>query len=73
AQLKPYTTDEFLPQMSTVDVANIDATSVTGQPRVTKSFTSSVEAMLPTNAGNLDITAIDTPTGWLVASYTEGS
>lgn len=73
AQLKPYTTDEFLPQMSTVDVANIDATQVTGQPQVTKSFTSSVEAMLPTNAGNLDITAIETPTGWLVAAYTEGS
>ncbi|HEY1570724.1 MAG TPA: hypothetical protein VGG05_05210 [Pseudonocardiaceae bacterium] len=73
AQLKPYTTDEFLPQMSTVDVANIDATEVTGSPQVTKSFTGSVEAMLPTNAGNLDITAIDTPTGWLVTAYTEGS
>ncbi|HEX5118671.1 MAG TPA: hypothetical protein VFW65_26095 [Pseudonocardiaceae bacterium] len=73
AQLKPYTTDEFLPQMNTVDVANIDATEVTGSPQVTKSFTSSVEAMLPTNAGNLDITAIDTPTGWLVTAYTEGS
>lgn len=73
AQLKPYTTDEFLPQMNTVDVANIDATQITGQPQVTKSYTGSVEAMLPTNAGNLDITAVDTPTGWLVSGYTKGS
>ncbi len=71
AQLKPYTTDEFLPQMSSVDVANIDATQVTGAPQATKSFTSSLEALLPTNAGTLDITAIATPTGWLVTSYTE--
>jgi hypothetical protein len=71
AQLKPYTTDEFLPQMSSVDVANIDATQVTGAPQATKSFTSSLEALLPTNAGKLDITAIATPTGWLVTSYTE--
>jgi hypothetical protein len=73
AQLKPYTTDEFLPQMSTVDVANIDATKVTGAPRPAKSFTSSLEALLPTDGGTLDITAIATPTGWLVTSYTEAA
>jgi hypothetical protein len=73
AQLKPYTTSEFLPQMSTVDVSNIDATEVTGAPTATKSFTSSVEALLPTNAGKLDITAISTPQGWQVSAYTEAS
>lgn len=73
AQLKPYTTDEFLPVMGSVDVANIDATEVTGPPRPTKSFVSSVEALLPTNAGELDITAIATPQGWQVSTYTEGS
>jgi hypothetical protein len=73
AQLAPYTTQEFLPVMNSVNVANIDATEVTGAPQVTKSYTDSVEAMLPTNAGQLDITAIDTPQGWLVASYTEAS
>jgi hypothetical protein len=73
AQLKPYTTSEFLPEMSSVDVSNIDATQITGQPSATKSYTSSVEALLPTNAGKLDITAIATPTGWLVSSYTEAS
>jgi hypothetical protein len=73
AQLKPYTTPEFLPVMSSVDVSNIDATEVTGAPRATKSFTSSVEALLPTNAGQLDITAISTPQGWQVSAYTEAS
>jgi hypothetical protein len=71
AQLKPYTTQEFLPVMDSVDVANIDATQITGQPRATKSYTSSVEALLPTNGGELDITAIATPGGWLVSEYTE--
>jgi hypothetical protein len=71
AQLRPYTTPEFLPQMGTVDVANISATQVTGDPTPTRSYTSSVEALLPTNAGQLDITAIDTPQGWLVSAYTE--
>lgn len=71
AQLKPYTTAEFLPQMGTVNVANINATQVTGAATATNSYTSSVEALLPTNAGKLDITAISTPQGWLVSSYTE--
>jgi hypothetical protein len=74
AQLKPYTTDEFLPQMSTVDVANIPATAVTGQPQVTQSFAGSVEALLPTNAGTLDITAVQGDNGsWQVSAYTEAS
>ena len=71
AQLAPYTTQELLPQMNTVNLANINATQVTGAPTATKSFTSSVEALLPTNAGRLDIVAIATPQGWLVSSYTE--
>ncbi len=73
AQLAPYTTPELLPQMKSVDLANINATQVTGAPTATQSFTGSVEALLPTNAGQLDITAIDTPQGWLVSSYTEAS
>jgi hypothetical protein len=74
AQLKPYTTDEFLPQMSTVNLANISATAVTGQPQVEQSFTSSVEALLPTNGGNLDITAVKQDDGsWQVSAYTEAS
>lgn len=73
AQLAPYTTPEFLPVMNSVDVTNISATQVTGAPQVTKSFPASVEALLPTNGGQLDITAISTPTGWLVSAYTKAS
>lgn len=74
AQLQPYTTPECLQdELSTVNVANVNATQVTGSVSPTKSFTSSVEALLPTNAGTLDITAINTPQGWLVSSYTEAS
>jgi hypothetical protein len=73
AQLAPYTTQEFLPVMNSVDVSNISATQVTGAPHVTKSYPDSVEALLPTNGGQLDITAINTPTGWLVSAYTEAS
>jgi hypothetical protein len=73
AQLKPYTTDEFLPQMKTVDVSNIDATEITGKPTATNSYTKSVEALLPTNAGTLDITAVATPQGWQVSAYKPAS
>lgn len=70
-QLKPYTTAEFLPTMGSVDLTNIAATQITGPPLVVASYTSSVEALLPTNAKKLDITVISTPQGWLVSTYTE--
>ena len=74
AQLQPYTTPECLrDELNTVDVANVNATQLTGAVAPTKSYTSSVEALLPTNAGTLDITAVSTPQGWLVSSYTEAS
>ncbi|MGH3436792.1 MAG: hypothetical protein ACRDRN_10030 [Sciscionella sp.] len=69
AGLKPYTTDEYLPVMSTVDPANIPATKVTGPAKATHSFTSSVEVTLPTDGGALDITVIKTMSGWRVADY----
>src|SRR4051794_17974251 len=65
--LKPYTTEEYLVEMSTVDPANIPATKVTGPPVPKQSYTSSVTANLPTDGGTLAITVIDTPQGWRVA------
>lgn len=67
--LKPYTTEEQMAVMSTVDPRNIQATEVTGSPTVKVSYTASVEAILTTNAGSLDITVISTPEGWRVAKY----
>jgi hypothetical protein len=73
AQLQPYTEPEILPQLATVDLANIPATQVTGAPVVVTSYTSSVVATLPTNGGNLQITVVSTPQGWQVSDYTSVS
>jgi hypothetical protein len=71
AQLRPYTTDEYLPVMASVDPANIPARQVTGPPSAINSYTSSVEVGLPTDGGRLDITVIKTPQGWRVSGYTK--
>jgi hypothetical protein len=67
--LAPYTTEEYLVEMATVDPGNIPATKVTGPPVPKESFTSSVTANLPTDGGTIAITVIDTPQGWRVAFY----
>jgi hypothetical protein len=73
AQLQPYTEPEILPQLATVDLANIPATQVTGPATSINSYTSSVVALLPTNGGNLQITVVSTPQGWQVSDYTNAS
>lgn len=69
AQLQPFTDPELLPQMASVNLANIQATQVTGLPVVVHSYPDSVEATLQTNGGTLDITAINTGTTWQVSQY----
>jgi hypothetical protein len=70
AQLKPYTTDEFLPQMASVDPANVPATKVTGAAVSVDSTTSSVLADVPTDGGTIQVTVITTPNqGWRVSKY----
>lgn len=71
--LRPFTTEEYLPEMSTVDPANIPATRVTGEPTVTKSYTSSVDVLVPTDGPKLSITVAKTPAGWLVTGYDQAS
>jgi len=73
AGLRPFTTEECLTEMSSVEPGNISATKVTGEPAATKSFTSSVEVTIPTDDGNLLITVIDTPDDWRVAFYEQVS
>ena len=69
-QLKPYTTDEFLPQMGTVDPANVPATKVTGAAVSVDSTTSSVVADVPTDGGTIQVTVITTPSqGWRVSKF----
>jgi hypothetical protein len=67
--LRPYTTQEYLPVMASVNLANIPATAVTGEPTVTSSYTSSVEAVVPTDGPELSITLVSTNSGWKVAHY----
>jgi hypothetical protein len=71
--LKPYTTEEQVAVMSTVDPRNIQATEVTGAPTTKISYTTSVEATLPTNDATLDSTVIATPQGWRVAHYEQAA
>jgi hypothetical protein len=73
ADLRPFTTEEQLTEMATVEPGNIGATEVTGDPEVVESFTSSVKVELPTDDGKLLITVIDTPDGWRVAFYEQVS
>ncbi|PXY32518.1 hypothetical protein [Prauserella muralis] len=67
--LRPYTTEEYLPVMRSVNPANIPATKVTGEPRAAASYTSSVEAHVPTDGPSLSITVVRTDAGWRVAHY----
>jgi hypothetical protein len=73
ADLRPFTTEEQLTEMATVEPGNIGATKLTGDPEVVESFTSSVKVKLPTDDGGLLITVIDTPDGWRVAFYEQVS
>ncbi|MEU3275329.1 hypothetical protein ABZ639_31135 [Saccharomonospora sp. NPDC006951] len=68
-RLRPLTTEEYLPLMRSVDLANVSATRVTGKPKATESFTSSVKAEVPTDGPTLSITVIKTDAGWRVSRY----
>lgn len=67
--LRPFTTEEQLTEMTTVEPANIAATKLTGEPTTVESFTSSIKVKLSTDSGDLLITVIETPDGWRVAYY----
>lgn len=72
AGLKPYTTEEFLPQLKTVDVQNIPAKKVVGKVKPVSSTASSVEVDVQTDGPTLRISVIKTPDGWRVDRYDEG-
>lgn len=69
--LKPYTTDEYLPQLRSVDPANVPATKVTGNPEVIRSFTDRSEVDVQTNGPKLSLTLVKGSDGkWRVNKYT---
>lgn len=68
-RLRPYTTDEFITVMSTVDPVNVPATKVTGPPVPRESTKTSMRVVLPTDGGKLRIHVVRTSEGWRVAGY----
>ncbi|MDT7783996.1 MAG: hypothetical protein QOF58_2415 [Pseudonocardiales bacterium] len=69
AQLRPYTTEEFLAQMATIDPKNVPDKII---QKVTpkKSYVSSADFEVGTDLGKVVITLVKTPTNeWRVNSY----
>lgn len=69
--LEPFTDEESMVELASVDPRNVPSTKVTGPPEATKSFTDSLTVTLPTDGVTLSITLISTPDGWRVTSYEE--
>ena len=69
AQLAPLTTDEYLPQLRTVDPANIPSTAVTGPATPVTATAKAVEVDVDTDGARLHLTVIATPVGWRVDAY----
>jgi hypothetical protein len=68
--LRPYTTDEYLGVLSTVDPANVPATRVTGPARAVLVSPRSVRVEVPTDAVDLVVLVVNTVgTEWKVAGY----
>jgi len=68
--LRPYTTDEYLGVLSTVDPANVPATKVTGPARAVLVSPASVRVEVPTDAVTLVVLVVNTAgTEWKVAGY----
>jgi hypothetical protein len=68
-QLRPYTTEELLPELRSVDPANVPAAQINGEPRTVSSSASSVEVDVPTTAAVVRLLLVSTPAGWRVAGY----
>ncbi|MEV0088179.1 hypothetical protein [Saccharopolyspora sp. NPDC050642] len=68
AKLRPYTTDEFLTEMSSVDPSNA-GNVITGAASAVSSTSGSMVVRLPTDIGALAVTVNKTPAGWRVAQY----
>lgn len=70
AQLAPLTTEEFLPQLRSVDPANIPSTAVTGKAEPITASARAVEAKISTDGAELRLTVIATDAGWRVSAFT---
>lgn len=71
--MRPYTTEEYMTIMESIDPANVPATKVTGPATVLSSVAGSIDVRVPTDGGPLAITLIKTGDGWRVTHYDQGS
>jgi hypothetical protein len=69
AGLRPYTTDEYLGVLATVDPSNVPATRVTGPARAMLVSPSSVRVEIPTDAVDLVVLVVNIGDSWKVAGY----
>jgi hypothetical protein len=67
--LRPYTTNEYLGVLSTVDPANVPASRVTGSARAVLVSPDSVRVDVPTDAVELQVLVVNTGQDWKVAGY----
>lgn len=68
-QLRPYTTDELLPELRSVDPANVPQAQISGPPRTVSASASSAEVDVPTTVVVVRLLLVSTPAGWRVAGY----
>ena len=68
-QLRPYTTDELLPELRSVDPVNVPEAQIVGEPRTISSGVSSAEIDVPTTGVVMRLLLVSTPAGWRVAGY----
>lgn len=68
-QLRPYTVAGLLPELQTVDPANVADARVTGPPRTISVTDTAAEFDVPTSAVVLRLSLVATPQGWRVSGY----
>jgi hypothetical protein len=69
AQLRPFTTDDLFPELSSIDPANVPVAQITEAPRTASVSAGSAEVDVPTTAVVVRLLLVSTPAGWRVASY----
>lgn len=73
-RLRPYTTDEYLPVLASIDPGNIPSSRVTGAPRAVEVRPDSVRVEVPTDAVTLQVLLVQVGSGdWRVAGYDRAS
>lgn len=68
-QLRPFTTDELLPELSSIDPVNVPVAQITEAPRTVSVSAGSAEVDVPTTGVVVRLLLVSTPGGWRVAGY----